>query len=272
MMVHDSEVVRGAHPGNTSVIFVGVHGNETPGIEALRAFDATRIVAGEVRFALGNPRAVAQNVRFVEANLNRMFREEGLRAQERASYEYGRAQELIPLITGAHALLDIHASNSPQSEPFCICEPHAFALAALLPAQRLVSGFDALEPGGTDGYMNRCGGKGICFEAGYIHDPASIMRATWALETFLHAQGHLAEAPVFAHQPPQELTMEELYHTQEHFIPAKTFADFEAVSKGTVIGTDGGKAVCASADGVVLFVRAREHAGEEAFLFGRPRV
>lgn len=272
MFAEEIRIVRGEKPGNVSVILVGVHGNETPGLAAIKEMDLSAIVAGEVRIILGNPEAVKKNVRFIEQNLNRMFRAEAdCTEEERASYEYRRSREIMPLLEGADALLDVHASNTKESEPFCICEPQGFALAHVLPAVRMVSGFDALEPGGTDAYMNARGGKGICFEAGYIHDTESNVRARIAIESFLQARGHVDTGVVSHHMSHVWTHMEMVYHTQVNFVPVKVFADFAEVAAGEVIGMDGEEQICAPSEGVVLFVRARHKKGEEAFLFGRNR-
>jgi hypothetical protein len=135
----------------------------------------------------------------------------------------------------------------------------------------MVSGFDALEPGGSDGYINMQGGVGICFEAGYINDPESVARAKEAMNAFLIVRGHISgNAPV---QSPKEwIHMESLYHTKTNtFNPEKIFADFEEVTRGQCIGKDGGEEVGVEDDGVVLFVRPRKKVGDEAFLFGKKK-
>ncbi len=264
-----TRVLAGKQAGNVSAILVGVHGNERAGVEALEELNLHTIDAGEVRLIVGNPKAIAEGVRFIDTNLNRLFRpEEEINEEDKRTYEYERSREILHDIEGVDALLDIHGSNSPESEPFCICEAHAFAYAKTFPAHRIVSGFDALEPGGSDGYMNALGGMGMCFETGYINDPQGVVRAKEAIMAFLILRGHIAGvAP--AQTPKIWVHMQSLYHTKTNdFQPEKPFADFEEVQRGACIGKDGGELVCAEDDGIVLFVRPRTRVGDEAFLFG----
>jgi succinylglutamate desuccinylase len=267
-----SRIITGAQPGNVSAILVGVHGNELAGVHALEALNLHAIEKGEVRLIVGNPKAIAEGVRFTERNLNRLFRaEHEIADAEKQAYEYARSREILRDLEGVDALLDIHASNSPESEPFCICEPHAFSYAKAFPTRRIVSGFDALEPGGSDEYMNRQGGMGICFETGYLNDPLGIERAKEAILAFLILRGHIEGTPP-AQSSKEWIHMESLYHTKtDTFEPEKIFADFEEVTRGQCIGRDGGERVLAEDDGVVLFVRPRKKVGDEAFLFGKKK-
>mgnify|MGYP000718108240 CR=1 FL=1 len=75
--------------GSTNMILVGVHGNERCGIDAINELLPTlKIVRGRVLIAYGNPKAIAQNMRYTEANLNRLFKsDEMLSEKEKSSYE-----------------------------------------------------------------------------------------------------------------------------------------------------------------------------------------
>ena len=84
--------LNGIQPGPTSMILVGVHGNERCGNEAVEELLPTlSIEKGRVIIVQGNPRAIEQNVRFTEMNLNRMFKpDDQLSVEEKQSYEYSR--------------------------------------------------------------------------------------------------------------------------------------------------------------------------------------
>src|SRR5438128_1272905 len=104
--------LKGSESGSTSMILVGIHGDEKCGIDALKKILPTlQVKRGRVLIAYGNPRAIEQNVRFTEANLNRMFKsDDRLSESDKKSYEYQRAQFLKPYLDQADALLDVHAS------------------------------------------------------------------------------------------------------------------------------------------------------------------
>ena len=260
----------GAQPGPTSIILVGVHGNEVCGVEAVEAMlPRLRIEKGCVFVAYGNPRAIEQNVRFTEANLNRMFKSDKLLSDaERESYEYQRAQFLKQYLDQVDALLDVHASFTPGSRRFIICEQNAKAITRLLPLDVTVSGFDHVQPGGTDCYMNTNGKIGVCVECGFLGDASSTKIAEESIRAFLQARGHVSgEERECEDQSNIHIYM--LYRTKtDSFVLTKPFADFEKVSAGQVIGTDGEKEVIAPKDGVILFALDVHMAGGEAFLLG----
>lgn len=262
--------------GPVSVILGGVHGDERCGMEILeKLLPALTITRGKVIIAFGNPRAIRENKRSTEANLNRMFKpDEQLSDAEKNSYEYQRAQELKELLDQADALLDVHASSTPGSRPFVICEDNAAGIAESLPVERVVSGFDAVEPGGTDYYMNRNGKIGICVECGYRDDPASLGTAEESILAFLGARGHIDRTP--AKKEAQRMRMYSLYLAKtRRFRLAKMFEDFERVAEGQLIGTDGDEEIRAQEDSVILFASDSRTSteslepGDEAFLLGR---
>lgn len=260
---------KGNKLGKRLVVMVGTHGNEPCGIEMLKEkLPELTINCGEVVFILGNPRAVEQKIRYTEADLNRMFKDEREYSQEqKAAYEYQRAQELKQILATADALLDIHSSGSKESVPFIIAEPHSFETTSYMPVQVVSYGWDVIEAGGTDYFVNKSGGKGICIECGYHNDPETKNRAWEALRAFL-----IREGAIFDTVPPKStqkiIHANYIYHTQENFALAKEFADFESVVVGQLIGHDGQRAVSAPKDGVIIFARNREKPEQEAFIIG----
>lgn len=268
-MTEDISIITGPMPGPASMVLVGVHGNETCGIEALQSILPNLVLQkGKVFFGYGNPQAIAAGKRFVGANLNRMYKNDSLfSAEEKMSYEYGRAQFLKTYFDQVDALLDVHASFTPESQPFAICEQNSRGIVEYLPVNRVVAGFNEIEPGGTDYYMNTRGKVGICVECGYLGDPKAVEVAQASILNFLKARGHLTNDIV-----PQEqvhIRMDRLYITKTaQFTLAKDFADFESVSQGQRIGIDGAEEVLAEKDGIILLARNRNQIGDEAFLFG----
>lgn len=266
-------IIRGKKPGPTSIILAGVHGNERCGIEAVQnILPNLQIERGTVFFAYGNPRAIEQNKRYTEANLNRMFQDgANLSESERNSYEYQRAQFLKKYLDKADALLDIHASFTENSQPFVICEANARGIVEYLPVNTIVSGFDAVEPGGTDYYMNRIGRVGICVECGFLGDPAATSVASQSILFFLQARGHLL-ANSAQTRKQSHIHIYNLYIARTNtFTLRRTFSDFEELSKGEVIGIDGRQTIYAEKPSVILFARNTSRVGEEAFLLGKKK-
>jgi len=264
--------LKSQNKGPTSIVLVGVHGNEICGIKALKnILPRLKVIKGRVLFGYGNPKAIKANKRFLEANLNRMFKEDKLLSKnDKKSYEYSRAQFLKKYLKQADILLDIHASFTPNSRSFAICEPKARRIAKYLPVNLVVSGFNRLEPGGTDYYMSSIGKTGICVECGYLGDTKSVNVAEKSILAFLGARGNIEKKVVPRKQ--SYMQMYYLYTTKtNNFVLSESFNDFEKVSKGQVIGIDGGKKVVAKKDGIILFARNRKQVGDEAFLVGQKK-
>ena len=262
----------GKEKGPTSIILAGVHGDERCGIDALEKILPTILIEkGIVLFGYGNPRAIEANKRFTESNLNRLFKDDDLLLEtERNSYEYKRAQFLKKYLNQADALLDIHANLTLNSKPFLICEVNAKEIVERLPIDLVVSGFDHIQPGGTDYYMNSIGKIGICVECGYLNDPQSTQIAEKNIFAFLKARGHIKNS-----LKPQSQSHVRIYDSYKvktnRFTLVKTFNDFEEILKGQTIGIDGGEKVKAERRCVILFARNREQIGDEAFLLGEKK-
>ena len=265
-------VLEGTMPGKDVVIIAGIHGNETCG---MRAFDeilpTLTIDAGRVTFIFGNPRAIELGVRFVDVNLNRLFKSDELIPDaQKSSYEYARSRELMPLLAQADLVLDIHSSGTVGSTPFAICDRQRVTETRDLPFSVLSYGWDTLEPGGTDDFVTGSGGYGVCIECGFHDDAEAVERARTSIYAFLNMAGAIQSVPdSTAVTAQQEIEVLHIHKTNCNFTPNKFFGDFEPVSSGMVLGIDGEEEVIAPFDGVVIFVRTRQSSNEEAFILGR---
>ncbi len=264
-------VIDSNQSGPTVVILGGVHGNETCGVQALEHLQDIAIQKGKLILIYGNPLAIDQNVRFVEQNLNRMFcHDEDLSSQLMASYEYRRSREILPYLDGADYSLDLHASFTPESEPFIICEANALNLVQYLPQDRVCYGFTRLEPGGTDGYMNEQGKVGVCIECGYLADPKSTQSAIYSALLFLQALGMLPAVNLVPNKKQFYVEAYELYYTKtDCFRLARSFQDLEVIKANQIIGFDGDEAIISRTDQMILFARERLVVGAEAFLLAK---
>ncbi|MEZ5649411.1 MAG: aspartoacylase [Burkholderiaceae bacterium] len=124
-------------PIRTVAIVGGTHGNEITGPHLLRHWQrhphevdrpglATRLV-------LGNPKAFAENRRFIDHDLNRSFAETNLRDTDSPSYEIGRAVSLDERLGPKHApktdfLIDLHTSTSDCAAMLIVQQRDAFSL------------------------------------------------------------------------------------------------------------------------------------------------
>lgn len=221
----------GTKPGKTLTIMGGVHGNEICGVEIVRKLmRVLKIERGKVHLILGNPRAIKRGTRQTQFNLNRAFRPE-------------------PMLSEV--------------------EKQSFEIAEYLPFPIRSHGWDRLHPLGTDGFVNQCGGYGICIECGYHRDPQAPVRARRAVKAFLRLMGAISGV-----KPPQQSNQRvihaySIHSTKRNFRPAKEFANFEPLEEGQLIGRDGDAPIYASADNVIIFVHRRTKPGKEAFVLAR---
>ncbi len=261
--------IHGSKPGKTIAILAGVHGNEQGGIRAIQEAISLPIKSGTVHYIIGNPRALEQNVRFTEMNLNRAFIRGPLKNPSlEDTYERIRAMELMPLLDTCDALLDIHSVNNKQATPFVICEPDYFDIAKKLPFSIISNGWNDIEPGGTDYYMSTAGKPGICIECGYHNDPNVTTLALGSVRIFLQIMGSIS-GPILQENNNQRIvSVTDAYITKTKFQLARPFSDFEPITKDELLGHDGDKEYRAPRNGIVVFARNTSRAGEEAIVFG----
>jgi uncharacterized protein len=261
--------LKGKSPGPTSVILVGVHGNETCGIKAIEELLPTlKIEMGKLFIIYGNPKAIANNVRFIDVNLNRLFNSpKDKPAQNSEGYEYTRAEFIKKYLDKADYMLDIHASFTPESMPFIICEKRSNQIAKYLPASLVVNGFSKFQRG-TDYYMDSLGRVGICLECGYLSDRKSTEVAKKGIIAFIKAVGNLKSD--LSKNKQEILQLFDMYQTKTNcFKLTKKFSDFEMIQNSQLIGTDGDEEIRANRDSYILFARDRNKINEEAFLLAK---
>mgnify|MGYP001576646047 CR=1 FL=1 len=252
-------------------VMCGTHGDETCGIKAVEEILPTLdIEAGSINFIYGNLEAIKRGARFIEMNLNRAFRpDQELTKKEQESYERQRALELVPYLISSAALLDIHSSKTERSTPFLICEPQAFEITKRLLFPIRSCGWDKLEPGGTDYFVNQFGGQGVCAECGYHFDSAAVGRAKKAIIDFLIINGNISGQLPSINNEQRQIDAYFIYRTKDNFVPTRNFDDFEQLYPGEIIGTDGSREIKTGSADYIIFCRRRPGPSEEAFILGK---
>lgn len=258
------KIIDSQKPGPTITIIAGTHGDEICGIKAFKkVIPNLKLKKGKVYFILGNLKAIKLNKRQYQTNLNRLYKDDSLIDDKiKKTYEYQRSRKIMKYLDISDALLDIHSAMNKDSTPFIICEKSFIKIAKTLPGKIIATGFSAMEPGGTDGYMFSKGKIGICIECGDHISDLSNYNASEAIYNFLYYFNMIDI-------PTQKITnVYFIYKTKTNFKPIKYFKDFESIKKGSIIGYDGNKKVIAQKDGFILFVVPRKQSKKEAFLLG----
>jgi succinylglutamate desuccinylase len=174
-------------PGPSVCLSFGTHGNERAPIDA-----GQRLVAdfqrGEVTLARGrlfllcsNPRASREDERWSKGgvDLNRCFHADVL-AREPSLYEERRAREIVAWLEddGVEVLVDFHCTVEPGSR-FLMHHPPARDPAYREVASLLEAEVELADPDlffgavSLDEWMSTRGRVGICYETGWLGDPAN---------------------------------------------------------------------------------------------------
>jgi len=254
-------------PWKTTTLLAGVHGNEVSWVQALHSFleQWIPIVSGKVFLIFANIEGLSMGKRYYEKDMNRCF----ITNTWGSTYEEQRVREILPYLEQSDYVLDIHNTLSPSSfKPFLISEH--YEIDNYFDVEYVVSGFDALHPGGSDGYMNSMGKIGLCLEVGSIYDNADalVQKAKGGILNFLKYTGNIAGIPI-QYPNKKRILFDTIYRNRfPSFRLVSPLGDFESVKAWQLLGYDGTIPVYADREGTILFARNRESVGEECFCLG----
>jgi len=116
------------------LILGGMHGNERLGVDLVRSLQEQPIRG--VDSFIANPRAVEQNARYVESDLNRSFGR-----QNEATYETRRALLLQNITAKYDVVLDFHNTQTPNNNCCFVgerCEERLYNVAKQLRFSRCI--------------------------------------------------------------------------------------------------------------------------------------
>jgi len=219
--------------GRPEVAIVGsIHGDEACGARAIERFlIEAPAVERPVRFVIANEEALERGVRYIDADLNRAFGDEGAPND----HEYGLVRRLAEELSGCTAL-SLHSTQS-HPEPFAIVADESSTgadLARRLPIEALVEIDD--EEGRAFAIETA---ELIEVEAGYQKSPRAATNAYRVAHAFLEATGVLPgsreprEVPAFTLGDPVEKPPAEQY---------QVFAtNFTRIDRGEVFATADGR-------------------------------
>ncbi|SFD51419.1 succinylglutamate desuccinylase [Massilia yuzhufengensis] len=250
-----------ADPARASVLVsVGVHGDETGPIEmvalVIEALSRTpQALAVDLMLCVGNIDAIAQGKRFIDADLNRMFRAE--RGSLAGTFEAARADRLIAATVDFFAgagpqrwHLDLHTAIRPSHYPMFAIVPELIAdqaRKALIDwLGQAAIGAVIMNPKsvGTYSYYSseHHGAAGTTVELGRVgtlgqNDLSQFADASEALDRLLRGQPGLAAraAPHVFATARQVIKLSDAFTMS---VGRETW-NFTPMKKGDVIATDG---------------------------------
>ncbi len=199
--------------GPLLVVLTGIHGNEPSGVQGLASV-IRKLQADDPPFfgtmvgIVGNLKALAAGVRYIDEDLNRIWLPERIDAmrkgREPQSSEEYELREIIKIIDNLrhpedrNFFLDCHTTSS-ESVPYISVplDVPSVQLAGEFPVHSVIGSGDKLT-GVSDRYLIDHGFRGFTFEAGRHDRLASIEAQESAIWVALHRVGCIAEAPLRA--------------------------------------------------------------------------
>lgn len=287
--------VRGSGP--TVIVIGGMHGNEPAGILAMQKLlseitPKEQELKGSLHCLGGNLGALAQQKRFTEEDLNRIWtqqRMERLKASEDIpSPEEKELRELKNMIDtlldnkGPVYLIDLHTTSGP-TQPFMIIDDtlvnRRFARHFPLP---LVLGLDEYLPGTLLSYYRSRGLITIGMEGGQHDDPRAVAHGISFLRLVLHHTGsmRLNKEALASHRgvlrkaterPPgiYDIWHRESIAPEAEFELSEGFTSFQMLETGTHLGLKDNMPMILPRRSRIFMPRYQEQGADGFFLMRR---
>ena len=256
--------VKGKYNGPTIVFFAGIHGNEKAGVIALKAILPKlnpENVYGEIFGVYGNIKALKENKRYIDIDLNRIWTTKNLNNIKTASGLTNEQQEqralydfiITVLQTEKKAIyfIDLHTTSS-KTLPFITINDaiinRKFSYCFPVP---IVLGIEEYLDGPLLSYLNKSGYVSLGFEAGQHTDETSVkncksfiyLAITYAealkdnFENLLQKHFHNLKKAANNNSYIYEVVFK--YHIEENeaFKMKQGFKSFQTIKKGELLAT-----------------------------------
>ncbi len=287
--------IKGQHPGPTVVFFGGVHGNEPAGVIALSNVLKDILpndVAGNIYGIYGNIKALKQNKRFLDVDLNRIWTKEKIHLAESATnpnIEEKEQQDIFLLLRtiinqSEHSLyfIDIHTTSS-KTLPFITINDAIInrKFSKQFPCP-IVLGIEEYLDGPLLSYLNTKGYVSLGFEAGQHQDPKSITCSESFIYLSLIFSGVLKNKinkPITKHYnflKASALEVSDIFEViykynikaDEKFIMQPGFSSFQKIETGDLLATSNDQPV-KSAFNYRIFMPLYQKCGKDGFFIIR---
>jgi uncharacterized protein len=273
--------IRADSDGPKVLIFGGVHGDEISGVYAIEKllFDFmtnTYVISnGSVVLVRANEKALGLGVRYLDSDLNRMFKDQYDSAARKGTYEFERAQELKTLLTDCEYFLDLHSAPIAQ-DPFVIAERQHTDFFTGLGIARFITGWAKFSGGSIGGdaenYANMNGGIGATLESGSHVASNAIKVAYEASLSMLSLLGMVLPTTQIKKVSPEIF---EIYSVQlkqaDDFRYEGEVTNFQFLPKGASYAVQGGSSLRVSEDSYLLIPMTPEQTkvGSEICYLGK---
>ena len=294
------------HRGPLVIMTSGIHGNEKAGVKALEYLikmlevehitNESFIFTGRLIAMKGNIQALESNKRYINRDLNRMFRNDLLKTiltKDERTGEEKELVEIIDLIKNSIAdyhpdeifVLDLHTTTATGGIFTIVNDSQeALRIGSDLKAP-VIEGFlegikgTILHYLNADNFHQNC--TALCFEAGQHDDPLSVNRCIAAAVNFLSSVGAVERMHIeprhhrILHENAAGLPVHcRLIYTHkimdnDGFKMEPGFHNFDDISKGQILASDKNGIIYAPCTGKILMPLYQEQ-GEDGFFIVEP--
>lgn len=288
---------RGREGGPTLLVFGSIHGNEQSGAKAMMSVaaeleDLKSEMLGDVYLIAGNTRAINQDIRFIDADLNRHWTPDTVARNSAdpqsnvALVEDVEQREILKIVNTALSRaqnevysIDLHSTSS-KSTPFAMIGDtlRNRAFAQKFPATFLL-GIEEQLDGTIMEYMNELGSVTLGFEAGQHTTDAAIRNQEALIWTSIANSGILPSETVdkrhfenlrlaSEHERIIEIRHRHPIKPEDGFEMRPGYANFQPVKKGELLANDRNGEIRAVENGMIL-MPLYQTLGEDGFFLGR---
>lgn len=278
---HKVTTIKAGSDGPSLLVFGSIHGNEPCGTIAIeRLIDKFKkkdivLQCGTVTFIPEcNHQAFSENKRFIDVNLNRIFK-----THDRSTFlEEEYANFLVPFIDQADYFIDIH-STSAGGDPFIFddigsSETQELALSLGLPY--ILQGWPDLykeDKGHMDTllYAASRNVSGVLVECGQHNDPKSIDIAKQSILKTLQFLRMVTDEDRCSKSTQSKLlhVYQVIYKKDDDFRWPRPLKPYQHVQAGEILAATSDGDVVVKYDSVIVMPNADAQIGEESFYLAR---
>ncbi|MGY5847655.1 succinylglutamate desuccinylase [Salegentibacter sp. HM20] len=268
----------------------GVHGNEPSGVQALKkVFAELEKTKPEIRGTIvgvsGNQKALNENKRYLDEDLNRTWTKENIESGKKESHEQKEMWEIISVLEDypekdftKRYFLDCHTTSSPSLPYISVQEVNDNDAWAHRFPTYIVRGFSDMVYGCIDHYLSRTGLTGFVLEAGQHTDEKSVENHEGVIWLALKEACDLDLEKIstypecvnrFAKKNAPDQKTFELVHRHgledgDEFKMQPGYENFQKIKKGEVLAIQNGKEVKSEWD-ARIFMPLYQAQGNDGF-------
>ncbi|MFV8225752.1 succinylglutamate desuccinylase/aspartoacylase domain-containing protein [Christiangramia aquimixticola] len=268
----------------------GIHGNEPSGVLALqrvfKELEKTKpSIKGKIVGVAGNKKALNENKRFIDEDLNRTWTEENVQKNDPKSHEEKEMFEIIDVLNdyskagySKRYFLDCHTTSSASLPYVSVQEVNDNDEWAHKFPTYIIRGFSDIITGDIDHYLSRTGMTGFVFEAGQHTDERSVENHEGVIWLALKEACDLDLSKISTYpecverftkkNAPEQKTFEIIHRhglkEGETFKMEPGYENFQKIKKGELLAKQNGEEVISEWD-AYIFMPLYQSQGDDGF-------